>query len=54
MSDLATLFSPFKLKSLTLPNRVVMAPITAGKRKGTDASAGCGKQSEESTAVGQG
>jgi 2,4-dienoyl-CoA reductase-like NADH-dependent reductase (Old Yellow Enzyme family) len=28
MSDLAALFSPFKLKSLTLPNRVVMAPMT--------------------------
>jgi len=28
MSDIAALFSPLKLKSLTLPNRVVMAPMT--------------------------
>ncbi len=28
MTSLDTLFSPFKLKSLTLPNRIVMAPMT--------------------------
>lgn len=29
-----TLFSPFKLKSLTLPNRIVMAPMTRSKSPG--------------------
>jgi 2,4-dienoyl-CoA reductase-like NADH-dependent reductase (Old Yellow Enzyme family) len=39
MSDLATLFSPFKLKSLTLPNRVVMAPMTRSFSPGGVATA---------------
>jgi len=28
MTDIDTLFEPFRLKSLTLPNRIVMAPMT--------------------------
>lgn len=28
------LFSPFKLKSLDLPNRIVMAPMTRSKSPG--------------------
>ena len=28
MTDLDILFSPYRLKSITLPNRVVMAPMT--------------------------
>jgi 2,4-dienoyl-CoA reductase-like NADH-dependent reductase (Old Yellow Enzyme family) len=39
MSDLASLFSPFKLKSLTLPNRVVMAPMTRSFSPGGVATA---------------
>jgi 2,4-dienoyl-CoA reductase-like NADH-dependent reductase (Old Yellow Enzyme family) len=32
--SLDTLFSPFSLKSLTLPNRVVMAPMTRNMSPG--------------------
>jgi len=39
MSDAAALFSPFKLKSLTLPNRVVMAPMTRAFSPGGVATA---------------
>ena len=39
MSDVAALFSPFKLKSLTLPNRVVMAPMTRSFSPGGVATA---------------
>jgi len=31
MTDTAILFKPFKLKSLSLPNRIVMAPMTRSK-----------------------
>ena len=31
MADIDILFEPFRLKSLTLPNRVVMAPMTRQK-----------------------
>ncbi len=39
MSDTAALFSPFKLKSLALPNRVVMAPMTRSFSPGGVATA---------------
>ena len=39
MSSLDTLFSPFRLKSLTLPNRVVMAPMTRSFSPGGVATA---------------
>src|ERR1700722_5546515 len=31
MSSIDALFRPFRLKSLTLPNRIVMAPMTSSK-----------------------
>ena len=31
MSDTEVLFKPFRLKSLVLPNRIVMAPMTRSK-----------------------
>ena len=31
MATIDVLFQPFRLKSLTLPNRVVMAPMTRSK-----------------------
>ena len=31
MASTDTLFSPFRLKSLSLPNRIVMAPMTRSK-----------------------
>ncbi|HUO93364.1 MAG TPA: NADH:flavin oxidoreductase [Rhizomicrobium sp.] len=34
MASLDTLFSPFRLKSLALPNRIVMAPMTRSKSPG--------------------
>ena len=39
MPDLDVLFSPFRLKSLTLPNRVVMAPMTRSFSPGGVATA---------------
>ena len=49
MADLSTLFSAFNLGSLTLPNRVVMAPMTRSRAIGnvpgalmaTDYARGC-------------
>jgi 2,4-dienoyl-CoA reductase-like NADH-dependent reductase (Old Yellow Enzyme family) len=34
MNDLSPLFTPFRLKGLTLPNRIVMAPMTRSKSPG--------------------
>ena len=34
MTDSSTLFRPFSLGSLTLPNRIVMAPMTRNQSPG--------------------
>ncbi|MCE9521609.1 MAG: NADH:flavin oxidoreductase [Alphaproteobacteria bacterium] len=51
----AALFSPFKLKNLTLPNRIVMAPMTRSKSPnqipGEDVAAYYGRRAEGGTGL---